>query len=320
MKQQSMADGTRERVGDTVAVSELGYLGFEVRDLSAWERFATEVLGLGLGPRLPDGGFALRMDRRPARMLVTPGPGDDLSVVGWLVRSEDELLAAADRVAAAGARVKRGTDAEAEARLVKQFVRFEDPAGIPTEIALPFASSPEPFRSPLVKSGFIADDLGMGHAVLTTRTQAESLEFYERAMGFRLSDRIVCDLQGHQVNIAFMHVNRRHHSVAFGGPQRKRLHHFMLEARDLEDVGLCYDRAVLSGTRIVQTLGRHPNDRMLSFYAKTPSGFDFEFGWGGREVDDATWTPTTYNRISDWGHHPPAVIAKNPAKPREAKP
>ena len=37
----------------------------------------------------------------------------------------------------------------------------------------------------------------------------------------------------------------------------------------------------------MQTLGRHPNDRMFSFYAKTPSGFQFEFGWGGREVDDA---------------------------------
>jgi hypothetical protein len=53
---------------------------------------------------------------------------------------------------------------------------------------------------------------------------------------------------------------------------------------------------------------------MFSFYAKTPSGFQFEFGYGGREVNDADWEPTTYDRISEWGHHPPIVFA-----PREGK-
>jgi hypothetical protein len=62
----------------------------------------------------------------------------------------------------------------------------------------------------------------------------------------------------------------------------------------------------------MQTLGRHPNDRMFSFYARTPSGFQFELGWGGRQVDDATWTPTTYDHISEWGHHPPEFLAPPP--------
>ena len=77
----------------------------------------------------------------------------------------------------------------------------------------------------------------------------------------------------------------------------------------LEDVGKAYDRAIQAGVPIMQTLGRHPNDRMLSFYALTPSKFQFEFGWGGRLVDDTDWTSTTHDRISDWGHHPPAVVA-----------
>jgi hypothetical protein len=58
----------------------------------------------------------------------------------------------------------------------------------------------------------------------------------------------------------------------------------------------------------MNTLGRHPNDEMFSFYGFTPSGFQFEFGWGGRLIDDADWTPKTYDRISDWGHHPPGVV------------
>ena len=89
----------------------------------------------------------------------------------------------------------------------------------------------------------------------------------------------------------------------------------MLEVRSMDDVGLAYDRALKSGVRIMQTLGKHPNDGMFSFYARTPSGFQFEFGWGGRQVDDATWAPTTYDRISEWGHHPPEFLAPKPAAP-----
>src|SRR5205823_2700076 len=168
----------------------------------------------------------------------------------------------------------------------------------------------EPFRSARVRAGFVADEHGLGHLVVSANRQAESERFYCDALGLRLSDHIICDLYGYHVDIAFLHANRRHHSIAFGDRQKKRIHHFMLEARAMDEVGLALDRALGAGVRIMQTLGRHPNDRMFSFYAKTPSGFQFEFGWGGREVDDANWTPTTYDRISEWGHHPPQMFAQ----------
>ena len=43
-------------------VRQLGYLGLEVSDLIAWERFAVDVLGLELARRAADGSLALRMD------------------------------------------------------------------------------------------------------------------------------------------------------------------------------------------------------------------------------------------------------------------
>jgi 3,4-dihydroxy-9,10-secoandrosta-1,3,5(10)-triene-9,17-dione 4,5-dioxygenase len=36
------------------------------------------------------------------------------------------------------------------------------------------------------------------------------------------------------------------------------------------------------------TLGTHTDDRMTSFYLRTPSGFEIEYGCGGRFVDDAS--------------------------------
>lgn len=51
-------------------------------------------------------------------------------------------------------------------------------------------------------------------------------------------------------------------------------------------------------------MGQHTNDRELSYYAMTPSGFEWEVGWNPIVVDENTWEPTTYQGISIWGHTP----------------
>jgi len=50
------------------------------------------------------------------------------------------------------------------------------------------------------------------------------------------------------------------------------------------------------------TLGRHTNDRMVSFYCVSPSGPSVEFGWDGRRVDDRTHVTGFYDEGSVWGH------------------
>ena len=46
----------------TNQVTQLGYLGLEVSDMPAWERFAADLLGLERGGTDPDGTLFLRMD------------------------------------------------------------------------------------------------------------------------------------------------------------------------------------------------------------------------------------------------------------------
>jgi 2,3-dihydroxybiphenyl 1,2-dioxygenase len=286
---------------------KLGYLGFEVKDLKAWESFATEVLGLQIGDRPKAGGFTLRMDDHAARFFIEPGPADDVFAMGWEAPDRATLEQLALRARSAGIDVVEGSAEDAARRNVERLVKLTDPGGLPLELFV----GPKrglAFRSEVVRSGFVTDAQGMGHAVISAETQELSQKFYVDVLGFRLSDRIVCEVHGYPVDIAFFHTNSRHHSVAFGKRQKKRIHHFMIEVGSFDDVGLAMDRALRTGVPIVQTLGRHPNDRMFSFYAKTPSGFQFELGWGGREVDDATWQPTTYDHISEWGHHPPQVL------------
>jgi len=107
--------------------------------------------------------------------------------------------------------------------------------------------------------------------------------------------------------VAFLHCGPRHHSVAIAQfPAAKRLHHFMLQVRNLRDVGTTHDLCQDEQVPITAALGYHPNDQMVSFYAQTPSGFQFEFGHGGREIDDDTWQVEVYHAASVWGHRPPA--------------
>jgi hypothetical protein len=42
----------------------------------------------------------------------------------------------------------------------------------------------------------------------------------------------------------------------------------------------------------------------VSFYAPTPSGFDFEIGAGSGAIDPATHRSEIKTVTSDWGHRP----------------
>ncbi len=286
-------------------ISQLGYLVFEVSDPDAWESFATRVLGLTVAERHPGGGFSLRMDDHKQRFFITPGPRDDMVAVGLQVDSSADIDAASDRLRAAGVEVRDGSSEQASARDVAGLVQFTEPAGQTIEIFHGPAMGAAPFRSDVLVGPFVADDMGLGHAVFRSNNVEESAAFFCDNVGFIWSDRITCDLSGYMVDIIFTHTNARHHTVAFGERLPKSIHHFMLESRSIDDMGMAYDRAQDNGVKIIQTIGRHPNDQMISFYALTPSGFQFEFGWGGRTINDDNWEPQVYDRISDWGHRRP---------------
>lgn len=107
------------------------------------------------------------------------------------------------------------------------------------------------------------------------------------------------------VDASFFHTKTgRHHSIATAEvpDSPKVLNHFMLEVADIDDVGLAYDRVAKAGISVALELGHHPNDKVFSFYAQTPSGFNFEIGWGGVVIDGSDWEVKSYNQMSDWGH------------------
>jgi 2,3-dihydroxybiphenyl 1,2-dioxygenase len=292
------------------AISRLGYLGFEVSDVAAWERFAVDVLGLVSSERRSDGGLAFRIDDQAQRIVLHPGPRDDLAYAGFVVDDVATLGRLSERLNAAAFPTADPGDGVARARRVKRVFRVDDPNGVPIELFHGPERAAEPFRSPLVPSGFVTGTEGLGHVVFATTDPQATERFYCDLLGMRLSDRIEAEVApGFRLLVTFLHANPRHHTVAFAAaPMPKRVHHFMLEVGAMDDVGHAYDRCLTARVEIANTLGVHPNDRMFSFYARTPSGFDVEFGCGGRKIDAATWKPDRYDRLSVWGHRMPATL------------
>jgi 2,3-dihydroxybiphenyl 1,2-dioxygenase len=278
-----------------MALSSLGYVGIQSDKLNDWAAYGPRFLGLELVERTPSL-LRFRMDDRKQRVIVR-ARDDEPSAFGWEVESADELDALAGRLDAAGISVAPLSAAATSERCVSRGIRFADPAGTRLEAFIGAETADVAFAPGRAISGFRTGPLGMGHAVLHVERVDDLQWFYQDVLGFRLSDYAIKPFKAF-----FFHINPRHHSLAMIETGRKGIHHIMVELKNLDDVGQGYDIAQVE-QRVSTTLGRHTNDFMTSFYARTPNDFLVEYGWGGRMVDPATWQPheMTYGP-SLWGH------------------
>ena len=276
----------------------LGYIGIGVREVDPWRQYG-ELLGAMV---LDDDGIGLRLriDERPFRVLVGKGP-DGLDFAGWELPDAAALEDAVTELAAAGFRVDRASKEQCERRRVRGLVEVTDPGGFTHELFHGAVLDHEPFMSPEGVSGFVTGSLGMGHIVLGTPEHERCIAFFTDVLDFRVSDY----WRPGDDDIVFLRCNQRHHSIAVVPAERPALLHFMFEAKTLDDVGSAFDRHLDAGTPITMAIGKHTNDRMVSFYSRSPAGFDVEFGCGGLLVDEKTWTVTQITKPSFWGHRPP---------------
>jgi 2,3-dihydroxybiphenyl 1,2-dioxygenase len=290
----------------TAVPMRLGYLVFGVRNPGRWDAFAGSTLGLPRATARPDGSRGYRIDSLAQRLVVEPGASDDLLAIGIDCGSDAGVESVAQRLEDAGYEAREAPAALRRARGVRCLALARDPDGNAVELHAGAQRADEPFEAPCVPGGFRTGELGMGHAALAVRRLAEAERFYVEGLGFGVSERLATRAGPIDVRGAFLHCNRRHHSLAiFGLPSRKRLHHFMLETNSFADVGLAFDRARRNRVPLSLGLGQHPDpDGTFSFYARTPSGFDFEIGSGGREIDPRGWTEVRAERTSAWGHQP----------------
>src|SRR5215831_5218101 len=260
----------------------LGYIGIHAKALEDWASYGVGLLGLQRVDRSRST-LAFRMDGRKQRVVVQADGGEGIGFFGWEVADAGALDAVAATLDNNSIAVVRGSRALADERRVADLIVLSDPVGNRLEIFHGAETATEPFRPGRCISGFRTGPLGLGHVVFNV-DQPDTLDrlmaFYRDMLGFRLTD-----YYSEPFIARFLHVNPRHHSLAFIQTGKIAVHHLMMELFSFDDVGQGYDLALAEEGRLAVTLGRHTSDFITSFYTWTPSAFMVEYGWGARTID-----------------------------------
>lgn len=287
----------------------LGYIVIETERFADWRRFGRDAIGMHLDETMRDV-IRFRLDDNECRFLLQRGPAEDVTALGWHVDDHgtfDEILT---RVSSHGVRVTEGGAEEAALRGVERLVRFPGPNGVTQEIFTRARRDDTPLDMK-ARGGFVTGECGIGHVAVTSKKPHQIRGYYNTVFDARLTDYIDETIGGLKFKIRFLRLNQRHHSVAIAAvnrlpinPIRTRVQHLNIQVADLDDMTASYQRVKALGFHMALAVGQHTNDKELSYYAITPSGFEWEVGWNPIVVDEKTWEPTTYQGISIWGHTP----------------
>jgi len=276
-----------------MGVRSLGYLRLEATDIAAWKVFAGDFLGMMPVDGSDPDSLYYRIDHYPPRLVIAPGDESKMTALGFEVLNARELDHLVAAVEDAGIKVVAGTEAECTERRVTGFVRFDDPGGNPVELFYGPVLDHVRVQTPTV-SGFVTGDMGMGHAIVCVEETEATLRFYLDVLGFVERNTMR--------STVFLGCNPRHHTFGIASrPGPGALLHFMLEVATLDDVGLALDRAATHGVPMMNTLGKHTNDHMVSFYVYSPERYAVECGWNGLRVESEE--PTyEITKGAFWGH------------------
>jgi len=292
----------------TIDIKSMGYARVASTDLDAWKLFAGKVLGLAESRGPAEENLYYRIDEVSARLVVFPSDVDRLECVGWELADHDALQAAREHLIKAGVDFAEGTPDELAERRVQELIRFSDPWANVFELFHGITYEARPLVTPY-DNKFVTGEQGMGHVVIPVGDDEAALEFYRDTLGFRLRDSMsmpgefVGKESGSKAWLRFLGCNPRHHSLAFlPMPNPSKCVHIMLEVAKLDDVGRALERVRKHKVPLSATLGRHMNDQMVSFYVKSPGGFDIEYGTEGLTVDDQKWVARESTAVSYWGH------------------
>ncbi|TGK14142.1 extradiol ring-cleavage dioxygenase [Leptospira fletcheri] len=288
--------------------SQLGYTIIESNRLDKWVIFGRDAIGMH-AEYLSEDTLAFRLDSHTRRILIQKGESEDFTTLGFQVIGEGYLEKILETLKKRNVEIEKGTEEEAGSRGVKSFWRFYGPKGLRIEIFTDPILTDAPLS--MLSKGFVTGQFGMGHVAMVSKRPERMIEFWKEIFGARISDSIEQKLSGMTVDITFLRMNPRHHSVAVAStkglpmdPIPTRLQHLNLEVKNLEDMTGAYLRCKKLGFEIAHGIGQHPNDLELSFYAITPSGFEFEVGWNPIPVNETSWKEKKYKQISSWGHQP----------------
>jgi 2,3-dihydroxybiphenyl 1,2-dioxygenase len=285
----------------------LGYIVIETDRFADWRRFGRDAIGMHLDETMRDV-MRFRLDENECRFLLQRGPAEDVTTLGWQIDDHNTFDEILGRITGHGVPIREGSAEEAALRGVGRLTRFPGPNGLVQEI---FTTARRSATPPDLRAhgGFVTGEDGIGHVAVTSKKPQQIRGYYNTVFDARLTDYIDETIGGLKFKIRFLRVNQRHHSMAIAAvnrlpinPIRTRVQHLNIQVAELDDMTASYQRVRELGFHMALAIGQHTNDKELSYYAMTPSGFEWEVGWNPIVVDENTWEPSTHQGISIWGH------------------
>lgn len=254
-----------------ISLHDIRYVRIGTADMDHAVKFATRMLGLELADR--DSGAAyLRSDDRDHTLVYLDGPIDQ-HTVGFEMRTQDELDAAAVELEAAGFPVKVGNASECDQRRVSAFVSFREPSGTTVDlVAKPWHSGRH--YAPSRPAGIT----GFSHIGLYTQSAARDERFWTHTCNARVSDWIG--------DAPLLRIDAVHHKVALFPSNRGGVQHINHQVAAIDDVMRSYYLLRESGVHIRFGPGRHPTSGAMFLYFEGPDGMTYEFSTGVRMIDD----------------------------------
>lgn len=282
-------------------IAALRSVAIIVPDVEATARFYTDVWHLDVAARC-DGSVYLR-GTGDAHHLVSlhPGVSAALRDVTFEARNREALDAIATATVEAG-----GTVVAMPAALDEPgagiCLSVRDSDGRLFRVVYGAERQPAP--------RIVSDrPIRLAHVVLNSHDVAATQRFFERALGFTLTDRTRI--------MAFMNCNSDHHSVALGDADNDALNHIAFLMPDLDSVMRGGGRMRDAGFGIEWGPGRHgpgnnafnyfigPDDVVIEYTAEVQQ-IDDSYSVGGPE--DWTWPA---GRVDQWGiSHAPSARLK----------
>ena len=274
------------------SVTDLQYVALAVPDLAAERAFFGKTWGLTEVAE-QDGRvyFAAEGREHPYVIVLREDAERKTDLVGFSAASRADVLSLYQQVKAAGGRIISEPGPVSGPAGGFGF-RFFDPDGRAMEVVAEAATRP---ARQLQKGEAIP--VGISHVVFHSPDHVGLVAFYEKALGFRLSDWI-------GKFMAFLRCNPAHHRVAIL-PGPPALNHIAFDVSSVDEMMRGLARMHESGIKLSWGPGRHTAGNNTFSYFITPNGNAVEYTSDLEEVDEATWQVTHYepgpNTIDQWG-------------------
>ena len=269
-------------------ITHLRHVDLAVPDFEKQRSFYTTLWGLTLVA--DDSGVVfLAAEGSPEQYIVRLRRADEkrLDLIAFGAATPADVDALASRLGAAGVRLVTSPGVLSTAGGGYGF-RFFDVDGRTVEVSADVATRPhrriEERESIPVR---------LSHVVLNSPDIARTQAFYERHLGFALSDALTHPYAGDLMK--FMRCNPQHHSLAIAKGPHVSLHHVSFEMRGLDEYMRGTGRLMRAGVEKIWGPGRHMAGNNTFSYFLDPQGNTVEYTTELETIDEDTWHPHLYD-------------------------